>query len=80
MNNSDDKDEEMKEEIPLQKPKFEAPPFIPLNQVTSNQWIKVPLLTTLRKAGSYYQSRYESKEYVPRLLWLNLDWSLAQVH
>jgi len=75
---SPDKDEEMKEEIPVEKPKPEVPSFVPLNQVTLNNWIKVPLLTTLRKQGSsYYHNRYESKEYVPRLLWLNLDWSLA---
>ena len=71
------KDEEMKEEIPFEKPKSEVPKFIPLSDVTANNWIKVPLLTTLRKQSSNDQNRYESKEYVPRLLWLNLDWSLA---
>ncbi|MFS8159971.1 MAG: hypothetical protein ACMG6E_07130 [Candidatus Roizmanbacteria bacterium] len=68
----------------------EVPSYIPLSSVTDpSKWIKVPLLTTLRYArqqsnyGGYSHNSYNkfvSKEYIPRLLWLNLDWTLAQIH
>jgi hypothetical protein len=25
-------------------------------------------------------SRYQNKEYIPKLLWLNLNWTLQEVH
>jgi hypothetical protein len=71
--------------VPVQPP-IDVPPFVPLNELVSPDWIKVPLLTTLRhirQNNSYYNyhsSKYASKEYIPRLLWLHLDWTLQQVH
>jgi hypothetical protein len=72
----------MKEEVQSspkkEQVKVPLPDFIPLKDITSAEWIKVPLLTTLRKKShSYYGNKYESKEYVPRMLWLKLDWTLA---
>mmetsp|Transcript_33863 Transcript_33863/g.24896 ORF Transcript_33863/g.24896 Transcript_33863/m.24896 type:complete len:138 (+) Transcript_33863:250-663(+) len=69
--------EESKEELPV-------PAFIPLRDLTKPQWLKVPIFPALRvrKANSMYNHMpsYFSKAYIPRLLWLDMGWSLHQVH
>ena len=54
--------------------------------MTRDNWVKIPVQQTKREKQTYggygYNSykRYENNPVSPRLMWFNLDWSLAECH
>ncbi len=47
------------------------------------RWVKVPILVSVmtRKQSHYYSNYYSSsKEFIPRILWMNLNWSTLELH
>lgn len=84
---SQDHKEETKEDVNMEdEPPLEQLPVKLLHEIINPNWIKVPLLTAVRatKQHNSYSymgnSKYMTKEYIPRLLWLNQDWNLRRVH
>ena len=78
--------EETKEEPQEDQPITEKLPIRELKDIIDEKWIKVPLQTAMRalfQKSGYYMSnthKYGNKEYIPRLIWLNLDWPLSKVY
>ena len=83
----EDSKEETKEIPLLNKINNEGDEIVfELSSLIASGWVKVPLLVSLRtfrrSMGYGYNSysKYENKEYVPRLFWMHRDWTLVQIH
>jgi hypothetical protein len=71
--------EEVKQEVMIPIP-------LPMSDLTSSEWIKIPVESAYRAhRGNYYNhnggysNSYNNKELITRLMFFNVNWTLMEV-